>query len=125
MLADHLYERFGKPDYVIAEHDTNAVATGKVGVVAGPLLASSTSIDVTMRGVGSHGAHPDAGKDPIVMAAEFILDLQTIISRQEPAQQPAVITVGQIHGGTKRNIIPDHVEMQLTMRTLTRRSANP
>jgi amidohydrolase len=116
MLADHLYERFGKPDMAIALHDAN-FAAGKVGIVAGgPAMASSTSIDVIMRGIGSHGAQPEAGKDPIVMAAEFIVALQTVVSRSVPPQQPAVITVGDIHGGTKRNIIPDEVKMELTAR---------
>jgi hippurate hydrolase len=116
MMADHLYERFGKPDMAIALHDAN-FAAGKVGIVAGGrAMASSTSIDVLMRGIGSHGAQPEAGKDPIVMAAEFIVALQTVVSRSVPPQQPAVVTVGDIHGGTKRNIIPDEVKMELTVR---------
>jgi amidohydrolase len=116
MMADHLYERFGKPDMAIALHDTN-FAAGKVSVVPGPALASSTSIDVVMRGVGSHGSAPEAGKDPIVMAAAFITQLQTVVSRSVSPQQPAVVTVGDIHGGTKRNIIPDEVKMELTTRS--------
>jgi amidohydrolase len=115
MLADHLYERFGRPDLAIALHDSN-FAAGKVSVVPGPALASSTSIDVVMRGVGSHGAAPEMGKDPIVMASEFVVELQTVVSRSVPPQQPAVVTVGDIHGGTKRNIIPDEVKMELTTR---------
>jgi amidohydrolase len=115
MLADHLYERFGRPDLAIALHDAN-FAAGKVSVVSGPALASSTSIDVVMRGVGSHGAAPEAGKDPIVMAGEFIVEMQTIVSRSIPPSQPAVVTVGHILGGTKRNIIPDEVKMELTAR---------
>ncbi|NYF90269.1 amidohydrolase [Tunturiibacter empetritectus] len=115
MLADHLYERFGQPDLAIALHDAN-FAAGKVSVVSGPALASSTSIDVVMRGVGSHGAAPEAGKDPIVMASEFVVAAQTIVSRSIAPDQPAVVTVGDIHGGTKRNIIPDEVKMELTTR---------
>ena len=115
MMADHLYERFGKPNIAIALHDSPFPA-GLVAVVPGPALASSTSIDVIMRGVGSHGAAPEAGKDPVVMAGEFITELQTIVSRSVPPQQPAVVTIGQIHGGTKRNIIPDEVKMELTTR---------
>jgi hippurate hydrolase len=115
MLADHLYERFGKPDLAIALHDAN-FAAGKVSVVSGPALASSTSIDVVMRGIGSHGAAPEAGKDPIVMAGEFIVELQTVVSRSTPPAEPAVVTVGHILGGTKRNIIPDEVKMELTTR---------
>ncbi len=73
-------------------------------------------MDVTIRGVGGHGARPEATKDPVVMAAEYILDIQTIVSRQISPQEPAVVTVGTIHGGTKRNIIPDEVRLQLTTR---------
>ena len=115
MMADHLYERFGKPDVAIALHDSPFPA-GLVAVVSGPALASSTSIDVVMRGIGSHGSAPEQGKDPVVMAGEFITQLQTVVSRSVPPQQPAVVTVGQIHGGTKRNIIPDEVKMELTTR---------
>jgi amidohydrolase len=117
MLADHLYERFGKPDFVLSEHDDAAVAAGDVGIKGGPLLASSTSIDVVMRGIGTHGSRPEGGKDPIVLAAEFILLAQTIVSRQVDPQQPAVLTVCTIHGGLKRNIIPEEVTMGLTLRT--------
>jgi hippurate hydrolase len=117
MLADRLYERFGRPDYVLGLHDDPSLPAGAAGIVPGPTLASSTSVDVTIRGIGGHGARPEATKDPIVMAAEYILDIQTIVSRQLPPQQPAVVTVGTIHGGTKRNIIPDEVMLQLTVRS--------
>lgn len=117
MLADHLYERFGKPDFVISEHDSPDVPAGSVAVKGGPLMAGSTSINVTMRGIGGHGSRPEAGKDPIVLAAEFVLVAQTIVSRQIDPQQPAVLTVGTIHGGTKYNIIPDEVTMGMTLRT--------
>jgi len=117
MLADHLYERFGKPDFVLSEHDDSSVAAGDVAIKGGPLLASSTSIDVVMRGIGTHGSRPEGGKDPIVLAAEFILLAQTIVSRQVDPQQPAVLTVGTIHGGLKRNIISEEVTMGLTLRT--------
>ncbi len=117
MLRDHLYERFGRPDFVLSEHDSNDYAAGTVSVKGGPLLASATSINVTMRGIGGHGSRPEAGKDPIVLAAEFVLVAQTIVSRQISPQQPTVLTVGTIHGGTKNNIIPDEVTMGLTLRT--------
>ena len=116
MLADHLYERFGRPDFVVSEHDSNDVAAGGVAVKGGPLLASATTLEVTMRGIGGHGSAPQAGKDPIVLAAEFVLVAQTIVSRQIDPQDPAVLTVGTIHGGTKSNIIPDEVTMGLTLR---------
>jgi len=119
MLADHLYERVGTPDLAIALHDTNSRAAGTVSITSGPTLASSTSVDVVMRGIGGHGSAPQEGKDPIVMAAEFIVQLQTIVSRQENPRDPAVVTVGDIHGGTKRNIIPYEVKMELTTRAFS------
>jgi amidohydrolase len=117
MLADGLYERFGKPDFVLSEHDDSTYAAGNVALKAGPLFASSTSIDVTMRGIGAHGSAPQNSKDPVLMAAEFVVLAQSIVARQIDPQQPAVLTVGMIHGGTKRNIIPDEVTMGLTLRT--------
>ena len=117
MLRDHLYERFGQPDFVLSEHDSNEVAAGTIAVKGGPLLAGSTGLNVTVGGIGGHGSSPQAGKDPIVLAAEFVLVAQTIVSRQIDPQQPAVLTVGTIHGGTKNNIIPDGVTMGLTLRT--------
>jgi hippurate hydrolase len=117
MLTDNLYTRFGKPDYALALHDDSSLQAGKVGVVSGPVLAGSASVDVIMRGLGGHGARPEATKDPVVMSAQFINAIQTIVSRQTPPQEPAVVTVGSIHGGTKRNIIPDQVTMLLTIRT--------
>jgi hippurate hydrolase len=117
LLADHLYERFGRPDFVLSEHDDPAHAAGTIALKGGPMMASATTINVTMRGIGGHGSAPQAGKDPIVLAAEFVLVAQTIVSRQIDPQQPAVLTVGTIHGGTKNNIIPDEVTMGLTLRT--------
>jgi hippurate hydrolase len=117
MMADNLYGRFGKPDMVVAEHDSPDVPAGSIALKGGPLMASSTTINVVMRGIGGHGSRPEAGKDPIVLAAEFILVAQTIVSRQIDPQQPAVLTIGTIHGGTKNNIIPDEVTMGLTLRT--------
>jgi amidohydrolase len=122
MLADHLYERFGTPDLALALHDTNARAAGTVSLTSGPSLASSTSVDVLIRGIGGHGAEPQAGKDPIVMAGEFIVQLQTIVSRQENPRDPSVVTIGDIHGGTKRNIIPYEVKLEITARTFSDRS---
>jgi len=119
MLADGLYERFGTPTYAIALHDTSQRAAGTVSVTSGPATSSATSIDVTIRGIGGHGAFPQATKDPVVMAAEFIMQLQTVVSRQENPYDPAVVTIGDIHGGTKRNIIPNEVKMELTARTFS------
>ena len=119
MLADNLYERFGRPDFVLALHDSNDVPAGSIAVKGGPLLASATTLNLTIRGIGGHGSRPESGKDPIVLSAEFILAAQTIVSRQIDPQQPAVLTVGMIHGGTKSNIIPDEVTMGMTLRTFS------
>jgi hippurate hydrolase len=117
MLADGMYRRFPKPDYCLALHDSADMLAGKVGCAPGYTAASSTSVDVFIRGLGGHGARPEATKDPIVAAAEFIMALQTIVSRENSAFDPAVVTVGSIHGGTRYNIIPDEVHLQLTIRT--------
>jgi len=116
ILRDGLYERFPKPDYVIALHDSADLEAGKVGYTAGYAMASSTSVDIKIRGLGGHGARPEATKDPIVVAAQVILALQTIVSREDSPLDPVVVTVGSIHGGTKHNIIPDEVDLQLTVR---------
>jgi hippurate hydrolase len=117
MLADDFYQRFPKPDYIVALHDSPLIAAGKVGYTPGYFMAASDSINVTIRGVGGHGASPQSTKDPVVAAAEFIMQLQTIASRERSPLDPIVVTVGSIHGGTKRNIIPDEVKLQLTLRT--------
>jgi hippurate hydrolase len=122
MLADHLYERFGRPDMIIGLHDGTDEAAGGVGITSGPSQAGSTSVDVTIKGIGGHGAFPNAGRDPVVLAAMFVLDLQTIVSREEDPQDPAVVTVGDIHGGTRRNIIPDEVKLELTTRYFSEKS---
>ncbi len=116
MLADGLYERFPKPDYALALHVAHDLPTGQVGYCPGPALASSTSVDVFMKGRGGHGAMPHHTVDPITLAALLVLDLQTIVSREVSPIEPAVLTVGSIHGGSKHNIIPDEVHLQLTLR---------
>jgi hippurate hydrolase len=122
MLADHLYERFGTPDMVIGMHDTNSLPAGKMGVVPGAAQAGSTSVDVVIRGIGGHGAAPQVGRDPVTLAALYITQIQTIVSREEDPEDPTVVTVGDIHGGTKRNIIPDQVKLELTTRSFTDQS---
>jgi hippurate hydrolase len=116
MLDDGFYARFGKPDYAIALHNEPTLEAGKVGLVSGPVYASATTVEVRIRGVGGHGAHPESTKDPVVMAAQYVMALQTIVSRQTLPLEPAVVTVGSIHGGSKNNIIPDEVVLQLTVR---------
>jgi hippurate hydrolase len=117
MLADGIYTRFPKPDMAIALHDTPDLEAGKISIAGGPVLASSTSVTVTMRGMGGHGARPETTKDPVVMAAEFVVALQTLVSRQISPTDPAVVTVGSIHGGSKHNIIPDEVVLQISTRS--------
>jgi amidohydrolase len=117
MLKDGLYERFPRPAYAIALHDSADLAAGTIGYTPGYALAAVDSVNMTVRGVGGHGATPQKGKDPIVLASQIILALQTIVSRQNSPLDPAVVTVGAIHGGTKRNIIPDEVQLLLTVRT--------
>ena len=116
MLDDGLYERFGKPDAALALHVTHDQPTGTVAYTSGPALAGSTSVDLVIKGKGGHGAAPHLTVDPIVLAALVILDLQTIASREIDPVEPCVVTVGSIHGGTKHNIIPDEVRLQLTLR---------
>jgi len=118
MLRAGLFTRFPKPDYVLALHDTSAVPAGKVSWHAGPLLAGADSVDITVRGYGGHGAAPQAGKDPVVIASEIVVALQTIVSREMDPQLPTVVTVGSFHAGTKHNIIPDEAHLQLTVRTM-------
>jgi amidohydrolase len=119
MLDDGLFSRFPRPDFCVAEHVTPALAVGQVGVVEGYAFANVDSVDVTIRGVGGHGASPNKTKDPIVMAAQFVNAVQTIVSRRIDPVDPAVVTVGSIHGGTAYNIIPDEVRLQLTVRSYT------
>ena len=117
MLADGLYSRIPRPDYALALHDSSELEVGKISYTPGYTLASSTAVEVIIRGRGAHGSRPEVSKDPIVLAAEFIMAIQTIISRENSPFDPAVVTVGSIHGGTKGNIIPDDVHLQLTVRT--------
>jgi hippurate hydrolase len=117
MLADGLYTRFPKPDFAVGLHDSADAEAGKILYAPGYAMASSTSVDLTIRGLGGHGSKPEATKDPIVVASQIILALQTIVSRENSPLDPAVVTIGSIHGGAKRNIIPDEVLLQLTIRT--------
>jgi amidohydrolase len=117
MMASGVYERFARPDYAIALHDWATLEAGKIGYRPGFFMSAADSVNVTIRGVGGHGAAPHTTKDPVVMAAETILALQTIASRERSPLDPVVITVGKIDGGTKRNIIPDEVRLFLTVRT--------
>ena len=117
MLEDGLFERFPKPDTVIAFHDAAAGPAGFVGVSPGYALANVDSVDITVRGVGGHGAYPHTTKDPIVIASRIVTTLQSIVAREIDPQAPAVITVGSFHAGAKHNIISDEAELLLTVRS--------
>jgi hippurate hydrolase len=117
LLKAGLYSRFGKPDFALGFHDKADMQTGHIGVTEGYTCANVDSVNITVRGVGGHGAYPHKTKDPIVLSAEIIVALQTIASRENDPIDPVVVTVGSIHGGTKHNIIPDEVKMQVTVRT--------
>jgi len=116
MLNDGLYERFPVPDYAVALHDNARLEAGKVGYTPGYFLAGVNSVDVCIRGVGGHGSAPEHTKDPVVLTAQIILALQTIVSREVSPLEPAVLSVGSVRGGTRYNIIPDEVHLQLTVR---------
>lgn len=119
MLDDRLFERFGKPDYALAIHVSPNLSSEQVGILPGYTMANVDSIDIEIKGKGGHGAIPQNTVDPIVIAARLILDLQTIVSRETKPIEPAVITVGSIHAGTKHNIIPDTCRLQLTVRSFS------
>ena len=119
MLRAGLYTKFPKPDYVVALHDSSVLPAGTVGWHAGPMLAGADSVDITIRGFGGHGAMPNVTKDPIVIGAELVMALQTIVSRESDPLIPTVVTVGSFHSGTKHNIVPDEAHLQLTVRTMT------
>ena len=117
MLDAGLFEKFPRPDYCLALHSNSAIPAGKVGVCEGFALANVDFVDIKVRGKGGHGAYPHTTKDPVVLAAQIVLALQTIVSREIKPVEPAVVTVGSIHGGTKHNIIGDEVDLQLTLRS--------
>lgn len=119
MLRAGLYTKFPKPDYVVALHDSSFYPAGTVAWLAGPMLAGADSVDITIRGYGGHGAAPQITKDPIVIGAEVVMALQTIVSREADPLIPTVVTVGSFHAGTKHNIIPNEAHLQLTVRTMT------
>jgi hippurate hydrolase len=118
MLEDGLYTRFPKPDYALAFHDAAAPApAGTIGYTPGYALANVDSVDITVKGVGGHGAYPHTTVDPIVLASNMVMQFQTIVSRNSSPLDPAVITVGSFHSGAKHNIISDEAKLQLTVRS--------
>lgn len=117
MIKAGLFKKFPKPDYNLALHANSAMPAGMVGITSGYALANVDSVDITVKGIGGHGAYPQTTKDPIVLASQIVLALQTIVSREVAAQESAVVTVGSIHGGSKHNIIGEEVKLQLTIRS--------
>ncbi|WP_292070301.1 M20 metallopeptidase family protein, partial [Brevundimonas sp. UBA7534] len=117
MMQDGLYERFPKPDYALAFHVSSGLEAGKVVVPLGAAYSSSDSVDIRVQGVGAHGASPHKGIDPVLIASQIVVSLQSVVSRTVDPLQGAVITVGSIHGGIKHNIIPEAVDLQLTVRS--------
>lgn len=117
MLDAGLYEKFGVPDYGVGLHSSPTIAAGQVGFGKGYTMANTESVDIKIFGVGSHGASPHMSIDPVVLASLMVMDLQTIVSRNLKPTESAVVTVGAFKGGTKHNIIPDEVTLQLTVRT--------
>ena len=119
MLEDGLFTRFPKPDYILAFHDSASLPAGVIGVTPGYVLANVDTVRISVKGVGGHGAYPYTTKDPIVLASRIVTALQTLVSRENDPQQPAVVTVGTFHAGTKDNIIPDEAKLGLTVRSYT------
>lgn len=117
MLDDGAYGHCPRPDYALALHSTMQLKAGTAGYAPGNFMASFSELEVVVRGVGAHGSAPECGKDPVVMAAQLILALQTIVSREKSPHEPAVLTVGSIHGGAASNVIPEEVRLQLSIRT--------
>jgi len=116
MLADGLYSRFPKPDYALAFHVAAELATGHIAASEAIQYSSADSVDILVKGVGTHGASPNLGKDPVYIASQIVVALQGIISREKSPLIPGVITVGSFHAGTKHNIISDHANLQITVR---------
>ena len=116
MRDDDIWGRFGKPDYALAFHVNSGDVSGTVNVTEGSPFAGADTVDIIIHGVGAHGAHPHAGKDPIVLGSQIVLALQTLVARELPPRWPGVVTVGSFHSGTKHNIISDRAHLQLTVR---------
>jgi len=116
MKADYIWDRFGMPDYALAFHVNSNDVVGKINISEGSPFAGSDTVDIIIHGVGTHGAHPHRGKDPIVLGSQIVLALQTLVARELSPRDPGVVTVGSFHAGTKHNIISDTAHLQLTVR---------
>ncbi len=116
MRDDRLFNRFGRPDFVLGFHVGSEGAAGEINVLPGPTYAGVDMVDIVVHGIGAHGASPHQGKDPIVLASQIVVALQTLVARELSPREPGVVTVGSFHAGTKHNIIPDEARLQLTVR---------
>lgn len=117
MMKDNVWQRFGKPDYALAFHVDASSEAGKISVDEGAPYSGVDTMEIIVHGIGAHGAYPHQGKDPVVLAAQIVLALQTIVTRDIAPREPAVITVGSFHAGSKSNIISDQAKLQLTLRS--------
>ncbi len=115
-IENGLFTKFPKPDCALAFHINPELESGKIGLVGGPIFAGVKTARIKVFGKGGHGAYPEKCIDPIVIASRIVIDLQTIVSREISPLEPVVVTVGSIHGGTRPNIIPDEVDLELTLR---------
>ena len=120
MKADHIWDRFGMPDYALAFHVNSNDVAGKINISEGSPFAGADTVDIIIHGVGAHGAHPHRGKDPIVLGSQIVLALQTLVARELSPRDPGVVTVGSFHAGTKHNIISDRAHLQLTVRNTSK-----
>ena len=119
MRDDDIWARFGQPEYALAFHVSAQGVAGRIDVTDGSPYAGADTVDIVIHGVGAHGAHPHAGKDPVVLGSQIVLALQTLVARELPPRSPGVVTVGSFHAGTKHNIISDRAQLQLTVRSTT------
>ncbi len=117
MMQDQIWKRFGQPKYALAFHVGSGIETGKIQAVEGSPYSGVDTVEIIIHGVGAHGASPHLGKDPVVLGAQIVLAMQTIITREIAPREPALITVGSFHSGTKSNIISDYAKLQLTVRS--------
>ncbi len=115
-IEEGLFQKFPVPDYALAYHINPELESRRIGLVPGPVFAGVKTVEITVFGIGGHGAYPEKCIDPVVIASRVVLDLQTIVSREISPLKPVVVTVGSIHGGTRPNIIPDEVKLELTLR---------
>jgi amidohydrolase len=118
MVEQGVLDSEPRPQAIFGLHVTSQLNAGMIGYRPGPTMASSDKLDITVRGRQTHAAMPWLGADPIVASAHVIVGLQTVVSRQvDTVRQPAIVTIGAIHGGIRNNIIPDSVEMKGTIRS--------